>query len=85
MIDRARIHAWRETEGSEMTSAMGEYVPAEFWELLDAYEDIVAVNREHVSRIEQALKVTETGAMMQFDKNSKFAEALRFLIGKQIA
>lgn len=33
-------------------------------------------------RIEQALKVTETGAKMQFDKDSQFAQALRELLAK---
>jgi hypothetical protein len=36
-----------------------------------------------VERIEHALKVTETGAMMQFDRESKFAEALRQLLAER--
>jgi hypothetical protein len=33
-------------------------------------------------RIRQALKVTDTGAMMQFDRNSQFAQALRDVLAK---
>lgn len=33
-------------------------------------------------RIEQAFKVIDTGAMMQFDKNSQFAQALRDLVAE---
>lgn len=34
-------------------------------------------------RIRQALKVTETGAMMQFNKDSQFAQALRDVLARQ--
>jgi hypothetical protein len=34
-------------------------------------------------RIAQALKVTETGAKMQFDKDSQFASALRELLAER--
>jgi len=36
-------------------------------------------------RIRQALKVTETGAMMQFDKDSLFAQALRDMLARHDA
>jgi hypothetical protein len=32
------IAAWRVLRGHGMASAIGEYTPAEFWELLDEYE-----------------------------------------------
>ena len=33
-------------------------------------------------RIRQALKVTETGAMLQFDRDSQFSQALRDVLEK---
>lgn len=36
-------------------------------------------------RIEQALKVADTGAMMQFGKDSAFAQALRDLLAEREA
>ena len=38
MIDKATIAEWRKEQGIGMTSALGDYTPPEFWELLDAYE-----------------------------------------------
>jgi hypothetical protein len=37
-ISRETIAEWREEQGKGMASAIGEYTPPEFWELLDAYE-----------------------------------------------
>lgn len=33
---------WRALQSSGMESAVGEYTPAAFWELLDAYEALLA-------------------------------------------
>lgn len=33
---------WRAVRGDGMTSAVGEYTPREFWDLLDAYEALLA-------------------------------------------
>jgi len=33
-----KIGHWKSYKGQGMTSALGEYVPSEFWELLDAFE-----------------------------------------------
>lgn len=41
-INAARIAEWRKRQGKGMISALGEYTPSEFWELLDAYEAFVA-------------------------------------------
>lgn len=56
MADRYRIDAfkttkamrdeWRSIKGSGMTSAVGEYTPAEFWDLLDDYERLVEYVRK---------------------------------------
>lgn len=36
---------WRREKGNGMTSAVGEYTPAEFWTLLDAYERLLTAAR----------------------------------------
>jgi hypothetical protein len=40
MIKKAQLDLWRKLKGEGMTSALGEYTPEEFWELLDAYEKL---------------------------------------------
>jgi hypothetical protein len=37
-----QIARWRALQGRGMVSAVGEYTPDAFWELLDAYEDLRA-------------------------------------------
>lgn len=46
MIPAEARAAWRKEQGQGMISAVGEYTPAEFWELLDAYEAALAVLEE---------------------------------------
>lgn len=41
-IDKAQIAEWRKHQGEGMISALGEYTPPEFWELLDAYEALIS-------------------------------------------
>ena len=42
-IDPETITEWRSHQGQGMTSAVGEYTPSEFWDLLDAYESVIAM------------------------------------------
>jgi hypothetical protein len=42
VIDAATRAEWRKQQGEGMTSALGEYTPEEFWQLLDAYEELLA-------------------------------------------
>jgi hypothetical protein len=42
VISNEQIAKWRSTQGQEMTSAMGEYVPEEFWILLAELERLRA-------------------------------------------
>lgn len=39
-ITKERIAEWRALRNEGITSAVGEYTPSEFWELLDAFEAI---------------------------------------------
>lgn len=41
-IPKALRDEWRSERGNGMTSAVGEYTPREFWDLLDAYEALLA-------------------------------------------
>lgn len=41
-IPKALRDEWRSERGNSMTSAVGEYTPREFWDLLDAYEALLA-------------------------------------------
>lgn len=41
-----RIAEWRKWQGEGMTSAIGEFTPPEFWELLDAYEALIGAKGE---------------------------------------
>lgn len=41
-IGAAKRAEWRAEQGQGMTSAVGEYTPGEFWELLNAYESLLA-------------------------------------------
>lgn len=40
-ISLKQIAEWRTLKNQGMTSAIGEYTPSEFWELLDEYESVV--------------------------------------------
>lgn len=42
MIDQTTLRFWRNESAEAMQSALGEYCPAEFIELLDAYEALQA-------------------------------------------
>lgn len=41
MITPEQIAEWRALQGRGMCSAIGEYTPSEFWDLLSAYEGVV--------------------------------------------
>lgn len=43
MISAATRAEWRQHEGEGMSSALGEYTPSEFWQLLDEYECLLAL------------------------------------------
>lgn len=40
-ISKDRRDEWRDQQGQAMQSAIWEYCPPEFWELLEAYEDLL--------------------------------------------
>lgn len=54
-ITPEQIAEWRAEQGNGLTSAVGEYTPAEFWQLLDAYEALAKQAAEY----EEALDMKE--------------------------
>lgn len=58
-ISSEQITRWRKLRGKGMTSAIGEYTPAEFWELLDAYEAVKRERDDLKRRIDKALQFIE--------------------------
>ena len=59
MIEKATIAEWRSEQGSGSQSALGEYTPPEFWELLDAYE----LQLKRILALEEALAVAHEAAI----------------------
>ena len=53
MITKTQITEWRTYEGVGYTSALGEYTPSEFWELLDSYESLAASFAELEAALEE--------------------------------
>lgn len=45
-ITEKQISEWREMRNEGMVSAIGEYTPAEFWEVLDEIERLRAENHK---------------------------------------
>ena len=55
MIDSATLEKWKTYQGEGMISALGEYTPPEFWELLDEYEELLNLKAAIAQEIYTAL------------------------------
>lgn len=46
MISKEQRDEWRKEAGEALTSALWEYCPSEFLELLDAYEELLGKTKD---------------------------------------
>lgn len=76
-ITPEQIAEWRAEQGNGLTSAVGEYTPAEFWQLLDAYEALAKQAAEYEEALD--MKEEKYGMPWRF-----WADKARELAGKNI-
>lgn len=55
MISADQIAEWRRLRGQGMTSAVGEYTPGEFWEVLDELERVIRQRDKLLTACKRAL------------------------------
>ena len=80
-ISKATIDSWRSLNHVGRISVLGEYVPSEFWELLDDYERVID-ERNELARALRNLAALEWQCDDDDERLTRAREQTRIVLAK---